>query len=272
MILDSNQIYINDSDTQPSTRFTDKQQNDLFEKEDSSWWFQYRAKVISKIASQYFDKNVLTIDIGGGNGYTTSIMVGAGFKMGLLEPSYQACLNGKKRDIPYVVNGSVDDLEDSCCQFTLLDVLEHIEDDDAFLDTIYRKLSIGGRLLITVPACMSLWSEEDVMAGHYRRYKVKELVLLLESHGYHVIYSNYFFSFLYIPIYIVRVWYERLHRKISGDEATLEKSNSQLVWGNALVHKVLSWLEKAELSCLLTKIKVMKGSSLIVVAQKMGNH
>lgn len=268
MFLDSNQVYVKDSEAQTPTMFSEKQQNDLFEKEDKSWWFQYRAKVISKISAQYFDNDKLTIDIGGGNGFTTSVMLKEGFKMGLLEPSYQACLNGKKRNIPYVVNGSIDDIVEPCSQFTLLDVLEHIEDDGTFLDSIFNKLTIGGRLLITVPAYMSLWSDEDVKAGHFRRYKKNELVSLLESHRFHVLYSNYFFSFLYIPIVIVRVWYKRLQCKIFRDNVSHDNSNNQLIWGNAFVHKVLSLVEKVELGCLLSKIKVLKGSSLIIVVSK----
>jgi hypothetical protein len=53
---------------------------------------------------------------------------------------------------------------------TLLDVLEHQEDDRAFLAELAAKMAPGSLLLLTVPAMPSLWSEWDVVLGHYRRY------------------------------------------------------------------------------------------------------
>lgn len=161
-----------------NTQFSVEHQNRLFELEDKSWWFKYRASVISRIASEYFDKSSLTLDIGGGNGYTTSQMAKKGFKMGLLEPSYQAFLNGKKRGIELVINGSIEDIETPQIQYTLLDVLEHIKDDDEFLEVIKSRLTENGLLLLTVPAYMSLWSEEDVKAGHFRGHLIRNLGIM----------------------------------------------------------------------------------------------
>jgi SAM-dependent methyltransferase len=53
---------------------------------------------------------------------------------------------------------------------TLLDVLEHQEDDRAFLAELCSKMAPGARLLLTVPALQSLWSDWDVALGHFRRY------------------------------------------------------------------------------------------------------
>jgi len=33
----------------------------------------------------------------------------------------------------------------------------------------------GGTLILTVPTYKILWSNEDSEAGHYRRYKIKEI-------------------------------------------------------------------------------------------------
>jgi hypothetical protein len=53
---------------------------------------------------------------------------------------------------------------------TLLDVLEHIEDDRAFLQDLTAKMARGATLIMTVPALDRLWSQWDVSLGHYRRY------------------------------------------------------------------------------------------------------
>ena len=53
---------------------------------------------------------------------------------------------------------------------TLLDVLEHQQDDRAFLSALVAKMAPGSTLLLTVPALPSLWSQWDVALGHFRRY------------------------------------------------------------------------------------------------------
>jgi Methyltransferase domain len=53
---------------------------------------------------------------------------------------------------------------------TLMDVLEHQEDDRAFMADLAAKMAPGSTLLLTVPAMPSLWSGWDSMLGHYRRY------------------------------------------------------------------------------------------------------
>lgn len=53
---------------------------------------------------------------------------------------------------------------------TLLDVLEHQEDDRAFMGALADRLDDGATLLVTVPAEGWLWSGWDVALGHYRRY------------------------------------------------------------------------------------------------------
>jgi len=52
----------------------------------------------------------------------------------------------------------------------LLDVLEHQQDDRAFLSTLVERMARGSTLLLTVPALPSLWSPWDVALGHFRRY------------------------------------------------------------------------------------------------------
>lgn len=53
---------------------------------------------------------------------------------------------------------------------TLLDVLEHQEDDRLFFEQLVAKMAPGSQLLLTVPANQRLWSEWDVALGHFRRY------------------------------------------------------------------------------------------------------
>lgn len=268
LIKDKNGIYIKEESVSVDTRFSNEMQNNWFDIEDQSWWFKYRADVIEKVSSFFFSHDKLVIDIGGGNGYTTSYLHNKGYNVGLLEPSYQACLNGKKRDIPFIIYGSVEELDERYDQFMLLDVLEHIEDDDSFLDIIYDKTNNGGYLLVTVPAFMSLWNREDVITGHFRRYTKSQLHEKLLNHGFEVMFENYFFSFLYAPIKVIRVWLGELKKNKTISESANDVPKKEFLWGNSFVYRVLSFFEKWEIKRLLAGKRIPFGSSVIVVARK----
>ncbi|NIV31845.1 MAG: methyltransferase domain-containing protein, partial [Anaerolineae bacterium] len=68
----------------------------------------------------------------------------------------------------------------------LLDTVEHCDDDDAVLRECYRVCAPGGHLVITVPAFMWLWSHNDVLNAHKRRYTTKELGEKLTPLGFQI--------------------------------------------------------------------------------------
>ncbi len=57
----------------------------------------------------------------------------------------------------------------------LFDVLEHITDEDGFLNALLFHLALGGKLIVNVPAGMWAYSAYDVAAGHVRRYSLRSL-------------------------------------------------------------------------------------------------
>jgi 2-polyprenyl-3-methyl-5-hydroxy-6-metoxy-1,4-benzoquinol methylase len=58
---------------------------------------------------------------------------------------------------------------------TMLDVLEHIEDDVGCLKSNRQLIHDKGQLILTVPAFSSFWSHWDEKLGHYRRYDKRQL-------------------------------------------------------------------------------------------------
>jgi SAM-dependent methyltransferase len=52
----------------------------------------------------------------------------------------------------------------------LFDVLEHITDEDGFIEAILYHLAPAGKLLVSVPAGQWIYSGYDRAAGHVRRY------------------------------------------------------------------------------------------------------
>lgn len=273
---DSN-IYIYIYNSAVKTKFSDEAQEHLFAIESNSWWFKHRANVIHNIFKKYMD-NKLTIDIGGGNGFTTKYLQDNGVETCLLEPTYAACVNAKKRGLNNVVCGilSEKDVRDvSIPQAMMLDVLEHIEHDTEFLLLLNKKLSKAGKVLITVPALKSLWSSEDDSAGHFRRYDHKLLRKTAEECGFKVIYINYFFEFAFLPILLIRVFLEKLHILKRTDMRSKEEeekiANDQFKERKGIVGAVLKFFEKQELKRLNKGTKIRFGSSLICVIEKISD-
>jgi SAM-dependent methyltransferase len=79
----------------------------------------------------------------------------------------------------------------------LLDVLEHVEEDRASLESIAERLKPGGRILLTVPAHPWMWSAHDVVNHHKRRYTKKGFRTVLEASGLQVELLSYFNSLLF---------------------------------------------------------------------------
>lgn len=88
--------------------------------------------------------------------------------------------------------------------YIFMDVLEHVESDAQLLREYLETAEIGTRVLITVPAFMSLWSEHDVFLGHFRRYRRREVIALVEQMGLEVQKSHYLFSSFLPVIFLMR--------------------------------------------------------------------
>lgn len=181
--------------------------------EDSSFWFEHRNRVIVAAVKKFPPANEVILDVGGGNGFVTKALEDAGFAAVLLEPAEAGVANAKARGLRYVVRGDLDAArfhEQTIGGIGLFDVIEHIEDDVAFLRNAARLLVPGGRVYVTVPAFRMLWSAADVASGHFRRYRAAAIEGVLKSAGLRVEYSTYFFWILPLPLFLFRVLLPKL--------------------------------------------------------------
>lgn len=95
---------------------------------------------------------------------------------------------------------------------TLLDVLEHQEDDRGFLRELADKMEPGAILLLTVPAMPSLWSNWDVSLGHFRRYGKDTLLAAAAGLPFDITQLDYIFPEL-IPL----GWFRKLRMRSSPE-------------------------------------------------------
>jgi len=102
--------------------------------------------------------------------------------------------NSRVRVVRYDLNeGTRPDLRDLELDTVIcLNVLEHIEDDDAALRGLAGMLQPHGNLILLVPAHPFLYSPLDRNLDHFRRYRRGELHALLERSGFTVKRSFHF--------------------------------------------------------------------------------
>lgn len=237
-----------------------------FSLEDNSFWFRHRNDVIAA-AVQQFPPSGPIFDIGGGNGYVAAGLERAGFATVVVEPGQTGAENALRRGLQNVVCATVD-----AADFTvgaidavgLFDVLEHIEDDLAFLVSLRRLLRPCGRVYVSVPAFQFLWSSEDEIAGHYRRYTRRSLGELFLAADMEVEFLTYFFWFLPIPIWLLRAIPSRLgwRRASSLQTATREHTANQGVRG-----RLVGWALSREITRMHRRRAIRFGGSCLAVAR-----
>ncbi|WBA13965.1 class I SAM-dependent methyltransferase [Salinivibrio proteolyticus] len=266
--LGENGIYF--SETCETVSFPDDGHQIYARIEDRSFWFKHRNDCIISAVSNFRPPNDGVIfDVGGGNGFVSMGLKSKGFKVALLEPGIQGALVAKQRDIDTVICATVESAKihsESLPAVGLFDVLEHIKYDKEFLFLLQDLLKKNGRLYITVPAWKSLWSHEDIIAGHYRRYSLRSIEELIKKVGFEIEYSSYFFRPLPLPIFLLRTLPFNFGLK-SVSSVSSPKKDHQLSSGVStyIINKLLS----SEVTSIRNKEKMRFGASCLIVAKKL---
>lgn len=236
-----------------------------YEVEEKSFWFRHRNRCILQVLHAFPPSGVF-FDIGGGNGFVAAAVHQAGFETVLVEPG-DGVYNALRRGLPVVIHSTLQDAgfhESVLPAAGMFDVLEHIEDDVAFLRLVASLLQPGGRLYLTVPAFPWLWSVVDEDSGHYRRYSPETLAIVLQKAGLEVEYLSCFFRFMLFPVFLLRALPSRLGLRKNKPVETLRGELTQSSpWINALLNTLLA----QELSA-LGKRSFRWGASCIAVARR----
>jgi len=147
----------------------------------------------------------------------------------------------------------------------LFDVLEHLDDDLKVLRAIREQLRPSGRLLLTVPAHMALWSDYDVASGHRRRYSRRQLEAQLSAAGFQIEYCTAF-MFALLPLVFVR---RRLRwgcsSPLNEPENATERIKSELQI-HPLLNRALELLLRPEPPCIARRRRLPGGTSLLALA------
>lgn len=160
------------------------------------------AKWICESISPYIGKKVL--EIGAGRGTISAILLSeTNCQLIALEPSRKMfdILSNTIKD--YLDNNRADAIQGSLCEVSsklcdkgidtviYVNVLEHIDKDSHEINMAKELLVEGGNIAIFSPALPSLYGRFDRNVGHYRRYRLSQLISLVENAGLKVVEARY---------------------------------------------------------------------------------
>lgn len=95
-----------------------------------------------------------------------------------------------------------------CDTVILLNVLEHIKEDQNAIKKLMSVLKKNGYLIIQVPALNYLYSEYDRMVGHYKRYQKNDIKEICKNLNLNLV-DLYYFN----PIGALGWWYNYCFKK-----------------------------------------------------------
>jgi SAM-dependent methyltransferase len=209
------------------------------------YWFEHRAAIVVDALRAATGARAIW-DVGAGTGAMASRLASAGYEVVAVEPLDVGAEAVARRGDTLVFCGSLEDLElpDTCLPVVgLFDVIEHLSEPAKLLREVRRVLEPGGCAAVTVPAFRALWSSEDEVAGHHRRYTRRDLDTLMRSSGFDVVSSQYMFATLLVPALFLRalpyrVGMRRSPERVHANTAKQLRPDERI---DAVMRRMLSW-------------------------------
>jgi len=240
--------------------------------EDEHWWFATRTWAIEKWLGRpapHSGLEILDVGCGAGNmihhlgdyGHVRGIEVDARPVKIAQSRGYDVQQVDATRGMPFA--DATFDL------VTALDVVEHVDDDGAMLREARRVLKPNGRLLITTPAFQWLWSYNDELNAHKRRYTARELNRRLEQAGLRVRRTSYNF-FLVFPLAAGMILLRnRTQRRVelSSHHFQADAYQVEMEPVSPLLNSLLRGVGRVEAQ-LISAVNLPFGTSLISLSEK----
>lgn len=232
--------------------------------EADHWWYIGRRRIafewIARALASHRHPRVL--DIGCGTGFNLEELRarGVGRAVGL-DIATDALVYCRERGLRALVRGDGSRLpfaDGSFDVITALDLIEHLDDDEGALREMLRVLAPGGHVVIFTPAFRFLWSLQDVVSHHFRRYTSSELRDKLRAAGLEVSKISYANTLLFPLVYA-----GRLALRVTGRAERLSENELHPAWSNRLLAAIFG----AE-ARLLRHVSLPYGVSLLACATR----
>jgi 2-polyprenyl-3-methyl-5-hydroxy-6-metoxy-1,4-benzoquinol methylase len=154
------------------------------------FWVRRRFEVFRKLAGDLVNRAREIAEIGCGQGLLqrqveeTYGRPVTGFDLN--ENGLKHNLSQCSRVICYDVFQRAAEFEQRFDLIFLWDVLEHIGNEDSFLQAVRFHLARGGNVVFNVPAGEWAFSGYDTAAGHFRRYSKRSFLSVIQRNGLQV--------------------------------------------------------------------------------------
>lgn len=243
----------------------------LFEIEDKNFWFVNRNEIILNLFKKYLGKEAnKVLEIGSGTGYVLKGLNDTFENYNLYGSEIH--LEGIKFAKDRVPNIEFIQMDATNIPFEhefnaigAFDVLEHIEDDVKVIQEVHKALKPGGLFIISVPQYQWMWSINDDLAYHKRRYSHTELKNKLSNEGFEIIYISSFVFVLFPFMYISRLFKKNKAYEIT-DEIILKEMNELKL--NPVINSIFGLLMKVDVFLIKMGVSLPFGGSLVTVARK----
>lgn len=242
--------------------------SEYFRIEDKHWWFVGRRRLLLRVIDKLVRSRpgrLQILDLGCGTGTMLQYLARFGDAQGADadEEAVRFChLRGVGRVTR--LQGEVLPFPDRTFDLvTMLDVLEHIEDDAHMLREVRRILREDGFLVMTVPAFKFLWGAQDEISHHKRRYRSSEVRSRVEGAGFRVKRLSYFNSLLFPPAAAIRL----LRRFRPGKRESGQIKSDFTMTEPGRLNEILATVFSIE-SLLISRMNFPFGISILAVAQR----
>jgi SAM-dependent methyltransferase len=202
--------------------------------DDSYWWFQARREIVCDVVGRFVAPGRDVVDYGCGTGAIAARLRERGYRVVGAEVSEEMLEACRRRGVPTIDLNKESIPRASADCVLACDVLEHAEDDVGLLRRLREAVRPGGLLIGTVPAYEFLWSGEDYVSGHYRRYTRATLRRSLKSGDYEILWSSYFNTLLF-PLAFSVILGKRLFRPRDMYDSNVVPVSK---WQNAFLRSV----------------------------------
>jgi SAM-dependent methyltransferase len=240
--------------------------------EDSHWWFAGRTwsllNMLDRVVPRDGQKRVLDVGCGAGNMFHHLSRYGTVTGVDN-NPRPLAIARERGYDVRQAPAEELPLDEETFDLVALLDTVEHCQDDLAVLREAYRVAVPGGFVVVTVPAFMWLWSHNDVLNAHERRYTTRELREKLTRVGFRVVRSTYN-NFVLFPAAAGLILLRRGAKQepeLGSPHFDQESYQVEMEPAPPLLNAVLKGVTWTE-SQLLRRLNLPAGTSIIAIARK----
>ncbi len=237
--------------------------DDVIDMEDKHFWMNARKKLIRLVFEKYVGYEDEIMEIGAGTGNVAGFLMRNGYRNVSVGDVHLEALEYSKKHDPrhrYQFDIVKAPFKEHFDVVSMFDVLEHTDDELTIVQNVYKMLKKGGRAIVTVPAHMWLWSKEDAIPGHRRRYEVNQLKELFEKGGFKILRASAFFASLLPLLY--------LRKLLCKDNGVIKDEDFEnRFYVNPVVNLVLGKILNLEVK-LLSNVFLKYGGSIILVGEK----